>query len=314
MSVITDKILSYGPERYWSLDEGFIAGNSFQTNLGVDGISANGTWSWRNNTSGRAIKVPGAGPAGEEVLDFLFISGNSTAAIPQIQMLNDNSNIINVQDLDYSWGLWFRFNNAFEGTGDTASVRIQRLFGFTAGGLAIAASMGVGGPSSSYLGKVRLSDNTQWINSPRVDDGEWHYIAIRETLINNNRTRYHYLDGVLVGTLGPGAWTGNNNESLFFSVNNQSFLYPGVTPIRVQYSHLYIATSNQIDENAIAEIWESRNASPPPVSTVYDVKHYNGTEWEASTGQKYYDGNDWVDWNNVSEPKRWDGTQWIDLS
>ena len=292
MTTLFEQISSYLPEQYYPNKDSI--SSAFLTNYGSGGQSI---WS---KTGNFPILNPTGGPDGQG--SWIFRTGNGSGNYDALRITNSSggTNAVanpEITDSDYSAGVWFKIPPN-DGTGTENTVNIFRVGGEVAATLvALDAQPGDVGTLVFFNPSTRTTET--------YDDDQWHYYATRVYFNGTNYTREIYLDGAL--------WLTENVEdtnSLNYVEMGDNFIINPTGYASQELAHVYIAQSQAITAADIATIWSVGN---PPVSTVYDVKHYDGTAWQQSIGQKYWDGTSWVDWNAVAEPQRWDGAQWVNL-
>jgi hypothetical protein len=108
---------------------------------------------------------------------------------------------------------------------------------------------------------------------PYADAANW---ALSQSLVNNRR--------FLIGTTAQPSTSYNRVQTM----DNIAFYDYALSPEQIK-QHYYAFSAQD------------------PVPGTRIVRHWTGTEWVDSLGQKVWDGNGWVDW----DAKRWDGTSWI---
>ena len=298
MSQLRNKILSYNPELYIPMTDTPTLVNPEM----LGSILPTGTNYMVTTTTIPVSRTDG--PIGAEQNSWGF--GNITPNT-QGRFIRMNSTTWSpgpIQDGLYGFGIWFKLNKIPTGTGAYSIVQTTRTSGFPGGVLSINGSTSTSGLTFRHT----FSSSARIIAGITPEIDKWYYFAVRKTR-NTNDTKL-YIDGVLVDTVSNTSFytTYDNAYPLTFGFNT-TLASPIDFTFNMAHAHLFDPTV--FTDAAIQEIY---TAGSTPEATGYDIKYYNGTSWEPSLAQKYYDGNAWVDWNNISEPKRWDGTEWINLS
>lgn len=285
MSQLSDKILSYAPQQYFTNEEPYVNTQlkNYGTAVNTVAWGPTGTAPTFNSTGGPA---GGAGcwqfsinSASEQALRSF---GNTSTAAAPYAVTMDN---------DYSAGGWFRIPT--QATGNVESIVDIVRFGGTAHGTTVSLI-----PSGANVGKLSIS-NPPLTTTTRYDDGLWHYYADRVFSNGTSFTKEKYIDGVLIqtGTITTAStlWYLNMADNF---VNNLM-----TTPSFVEIAHVYIAPSSAIDATAISEIWSAGITAP----STRTVKYFNGINWVDSSAQKVWNGTAWVDWT----AQRYDGSNWV---
>lgn len=294
MTTLFEQIGSYLPEQYYPNKDSI--SSSFLTNYGSGGQSI---WS---KTGNFPILNSTGGPDGQG--SWIFRTGSGSGNYDALRITNTGGTGTNavanpeITDADYSAGGWFKIPPNDE-TGTDNTVNIMRI-----GGEVPATLVGVDTTSSGVGTLYFFSPSTS--TNDRYDDDKWHYYATRVYDNGVNKTREIYLDGTLFLTEDV-----DDTNSLNYVEMGDNFIINPTGMASIELAHIYIAQSQAITATDIATIWSVGN---PPVSSIYDVKYYDGAAWGQSIGQKYWDGTNWVDWNAVAEPQRWDGSQWVALT
>jgi hypothetical protein len=298
MSQLRNKILSYNPELYIPMTDTFTLVNPEM----LGSILPTGT-NYMVST-GQVPLSDTNGPIGAEQNSWLF--GNTTSGQDgrMARMNSTNWSPGPIQDGLYGVGIWIKFNSFATGTRTYSFMQTTRLSGFPGGSFQITGT----GSSLGFVFRHSFSSSARTITGITPELNKWYYFAVRKTRTSNNTKIY--VDGVLVDTVSNTSFytTYDNSYPWTFGYNT---LLSGIDVMTYNMAHAHLFDPDVFTDAAIQEIY---TAGSTPEATGYDVKYYNGTSWEPSLAQKYYDGNAWVDWNNISEPKRWDGTEWINLS
>lgn len=300
MSALNDKINSYAIKRGIEFNYSFV-GTVPPISIPVTGTSP--TKTWVRATSGDITydeldgPIGGAGSwrFGASTLAAYYRSTVTQSFENEALNWDESGNLDTAPD--YSVGFWFKI----EAYPTSTSISI-----FTSsGGLGIPG-INVNITSSGAISYVYNQSTARSTNGGIIQPQTWYYFAF----VVEAGIAQMYLNGQkIISDIPFVNPITNYSQTLMFSgstsAQNKNTAF--------NISNYYLAEPNIINEQEIIEIWQV-GSTDPNQGTGYDVKYYNGTSWEQSVAQKYYDGNAWVDWNNISEPKRWDGTQWINLS
>lgn len=259
MGVLSTKILSYSPEVYYPFND-----NPFPTTniLNHLGSQANQSWS---RTGGTPIPNPTGGPDESGSLQWPW----TTAEIILSETSATDTKITPLQDGNFSLGFWFKIPDY----GSVSLGEDSRFFFINdttsngdVGGFRVAF---VSSTSNVNNGKLLFEPGTAaqftaFYTTERYDDNQWHYLAFRAVLQEDQITvsQEIFLDGQLLSSYSNPI-RNLTNETLGFGDN---FIgVNGLSPL--EFSHFYIAPASSIDSNAISEIWttifpaESSNVS-----------------------------------------------------
>jgi hypothetical protein len=121
--------------------------------------------------------------------------------------------------------------------------------------------------------------------------GQWYFIAIWKY----EATWRYYINGQLFGTAFHNAYAAgaNINWGNIFQGYNTSY----------NISNWFVQNTTSIDSTAfdaqVAAIWTA--------GTTKNIKHWTGTEWVNSNGNKVWNGTAWID----IDKEYWNGTAWV---
>jgi hypothetical protein len=145
-------------------------------------------------------------------------------------------------------------------------------------------------PGLAYFNIYNGSSNTI-LNTVPVVAGQWYFIAIWKYEAN---WRY-YIDGELFGTAfhnATAACANINWGNIFQGYNTD-----------INMSNWFVQQTTSTDSTAfdaqVAAIWTA--------GTTKNIKHWTGTEWVNSNGNKVWNGTAWID----IDKEYWNGTAWV---
>jgi len=298
MSQLRNKILSYSPELYIPMTD-----TPTYTNPEMLGSILPTATPYMVAGGGIIPLLDTNGPIGAEQNSWIFGNTPSGQAGRMTRMNSTTWSPGPIQDGLYGFGFWLKFNSFPTGTRGYGLVATTRTSGFPGGSFSITGTTSTTG----LVFRHSFSSSIRTITGVTPELNKWYYFAVRKTRTTNNTKIY--IDGILRDTVSNTSFytTYDNAYPLTFGYNT---VLSGVDAMTYNIAHTHLFDPTVFTDAVIQEIY---TAGSTPEATGYDVKYYNGTSWEQSVAQKYYDGNTWVDWNNVSEPKRWNGTTWTNL-
>lgn len=147
-----------------------------------------------------------------------------------------------------------------------------------------------------------------------ITDGEWHHIVVtyRGAVTGSDQggtlpqVRV-YLDGLLTNyaALSTGIW----GTHLYSAFTNVFMGHPSSVPAQATdfYLDKYAVYNRRLTINEINKHWVIGKAYMKQQQNL--VKYWDGTQWATSTGQKVWNGTDWIDWN----ASYYDGNSWISI-
>ena len=257
-----------------------------------------------NSTNDRLIYEadvnPPNAPGGSWKMSFLASQGG-----PQIKSNTTNWPGIGttIHDGEYYHSVWLKFNQLPTVNGFQIVYLAMRNYGFP--GFRVNISGTDYGQGCNLYSNMTGGASTGILFLSDVQVDTWYHIVHRKTTATGDA--HIFVNGVKV-------LTGSNEDTDPSDVYD--FQYGATinanSTQQLSFNFCHQLTGNAIDlsDSAVLNLY---NAGITPPAAVYDVKHYDGTAWQQSIGQKYWDGTDWVDWNAVAEPQRWDGAQWVNL-
>jgi hypothetical protein len=236
MSALNDKINSYSVERAVSFEEAYVnpptqTGSITPTTTAI-------------SLTGTAPVYSSSGPLGGDGCWSL-----STAAT----RLRTNSSAwktSNIDDADYSTGIWFKIATL---SNASTSAATSTIFGFTPGDTTEGFSVRVSGGSFSgtpHTLNVLCGSATPLFIGSQLSADTWYYVAIRKS--SSSSDTEIYLNGSYVATM--------QNTS----TTNPTYLQFGNTISSggvVSISNFYYSTYSAINATAISEIWTAGSTS-----------------------------------------------------
>jgi hypothetical protein len=178
-----DKLLSYSPE--WSFNfERTISGTTYLTNQGSEIPVDLAGYPFSNTNT--VTRTAGSYPGGPDY-SCAFSASGKIAYAGTLQVWNSE-----VTDGNYTFGMWFKL----AGTVGTANTMIMNGGPWISSGTAKVLGS-TNGSSSGKLSVYALNGTTYTLAGKRVDDGNWHFLAFRQTGTTGSNNAQIYLDGVL---------------------------------------------------------------------------------------------------------------------
>jgi len=178
-----DKLLSYTPE--WSIEFDEVIGSpTYYANHGSELPSDEAGYPFSaTNTVSRAS---GSYPGGPNYSTAFAYNGR-LAYSSSLQVWGSE-----VTDGNYTWGLWFKLS----GTVSSSDTYVMNGNAYTSAN-AIKVLSSSNGSNSGKLSVYAINGTTYTLSGKRVDDGDWHFLAFRQTGTSGSNNFQIYLDGVL---------------------------------------------------------------------------------------------------------------------
>lgn len=250
MSTLSDKILSYSPEVHLRFNDSY---STTPTNIGSAGATSV-AFTLSNETP--SLNATG-GVDGEGSWLFRLGTAAGDTTTTRYRILSTTANWINTELIDNDWsvGFWFKINGTLLDANTHGS--FFSLLNFAGANSSLVVNVYGGAANSQLKGKLFVSSAspiTSYTSTPRVDDGQWHYVAARNVVDAGVTTWTLYLDGSLVATRT--ATTSTSSAQITFGGISFSPNPYDATGFEIQ--NAYIAPYTSIDDTAIAEIWNAR--------------------------------------------------------
>lgn len=257
MSTLSTKILSYSPEVFIRFNTAY---STTPTNLGnggttttfsltneapilnaTGGIDGEGSWTFNIGASG-------------DVSTTRFQNISATAAI----------NTPELTDGSFSAGLWFKITNPIPNL--TQGSQVATIFRLNSAGTITTFYLGGGGVDDfSGKGKLLIGPPTGSIiySSTRVDDGNWHYLAIRSNQAASLLDQYYYLDGSLISSrLSQSITTGTTGGVVFGQTTGSS----NMGTSKMELANYHVTPFDTLTGSAIQEIYASASSTPTNIT------------------------------------------------
>ena len=178
-----DKLLSYSPEWSFNFDR-LISGTTYLTNQGSEATTDLAGYPFSNTNT--VTKATGSYPGGPDY-SCAFSASGKIAYAGTLQVWNSE-----VTDGNYTFGMWFKL----AGTVGTANTMIMNGGPWISSGTATVLGS-TNGSNSGKLSVYAINGTTYTLAGKRVDDGNWHFLAFRQTGTSGSNNAQIYLDGVL---------------------------------------------------------------------------------------------------------------------
>jgi hypothetical protein len=178
-----DKLLSYSPQWSFNFDR-LISGTTYLTNQGSEIPTDLAGYPFTNTNT--VTKATGSYPGGPD-FSCEFSASGKIAYSATLQVWNSE-----VTDADYTFGMWFKL----AGTVGTANTMIMNGGPWISAGTAKVLGS-TNGSNSGKLSVYAINGTTYTLAGKRVDDGNWHFLAFRQTGTSGANNAQIYLDGVL---------------------------------------------------------------------------------------------------------------------
>lgn len=256
MSILSDKILSYSPEQYIPFNTAY---SLSPTNLG-----SGGTGAWTLSNEAPVLNATG-GPDNTGCWQY-NIGGNSDTSATRFRVLSSTSATVNpeITDGSFSTGIWFRYTAPLTTTQALSSS--MTLFNVASKTQYTTVSISGGSSSNTNRGKLQTaSTQTGAVTySPtRVDDGSWHYLAIRFNETSSGVFDSEiYIDGTLWVTITAKTFTPGTTYLIEAGFLTQLSVTDNIG--MMELSNLYITPYSTISSTEISQIYAAGTA---PVST-----------------------------------------------
>lgn len=237
---VKSTILSFSPEHLWAFD------NSDVTDPTNYGTALDGSFS---KGSPSPVYYSSGGPDLQGSWEFSW-DKNAEVYFRAFQAVPTSNNLLTqLNDKDWSWGVWFKINPTSPGSYDS-SMTLARY-----GGWISSSSLNYDGNNKS----IAVIGQNSGVVANDIDDGTWHYFA--ETVKDNGDgtglvTRY--VDGQEV--LQFNATFGTTTAYIQFGDNFVSGT--DVYQDNYELSNFYVATTSNIDATEILAIWNAAGGAP----------------------------------------------------
>lgn len=287
------------------------------TNLGLAGSAYNGYVNADAIRASGSGTTPGVAPVYDAVQNggiFKFGGNKSRITIPHGTVTSVNASTYRTIQM---WVLW----NSLTATlvNGLTSATVAPIFGKLSNNFAFDGYVGY----SNNAGSLRLTLNAAAEYIPATANGaittnQWYFLTfvIRTANIADNVKFYkEATQQVISPTRYQGTWSTSETNPLQLGtgfMNYSTATYGGVTAGAMESFNGWIGDFLMYDTIlSDQQILDNFDATKSKYfGTTRTVKYYDGTTWQNSSDQKYWNGTNWVAWNNVAS-YRWDGTNWV---
>jgi hypothetical protein len=254
--VLSNQILSYSPEHYYQFNEtpNYTTFNK-PTNLGS---YAPGTSTWNTtNLNASTVYLNNAGGV-RGTGSWVFSYGGSTAT--QAALRGTTSQVKIWEDANFSIGYWFKTNftlsnslthtTDYDLTNTGVNSTVDRI---------VTTKISGGGVNSINKGKLSLfvQNGTNVLSNSRVDDQQWHFVAIRFNGSSSGVYTEIYLDGVLLNSQTT-TNQGSSTQGGILRIGDESVLTSGLNGAfeltSFEISDFYGGTYTSIGPTEIARL------------------------------------------------------------
>jgi hypothetical protein len=241
MSTLHDKINSYALERGIEFDQAF---TTTPTRTGTNPLIT----AFTQNGTSNIVYEPTVGPAGGAG-SWLFNWSTTSATNSYFRAPSSGSTeILGVNDQDYSVGFWFKLNDLPTGIAASVASLFQITSNSTGFNINISGSGNVGNPSKLF---ISIAGSTTFGDQPNsLQTNTWYYLAVRR----QSNTLNIYLNNTLIlstshnGTTAATTWMFGDTSARAFTGS-------------YNISNYYLTTADTIGATQIAEIWTAGTSS-----------------------------------------------------
>ena len=289
------------------------------TNLGLAGASYNGYVNADAIRASGGGTTPGVAPVYDAAQNggiFKFGGNKSRITIPDGSVTRINASTYRTIQM---WVLWNSLT-ATLGNGLNSAIAAP-IFG------KLSNNHGFDGYIAYAMntGSLRITLNAAAEHIPATSSGvittnQWYFLTfvVRTANIADNVKFYKEATQQSISpTRYGGSWSTSETNPLQLGtgfMNYSTATYGGVTAGAMESFNGWIGDFLMYDtilsDQQISDNFDATKSKY--FGTPRTVKYYDGTTWQNSSDQKYWNGSAWVAWNNVAS-KRWNGTNWIDF-
>ena len=257
MSALSTKILSYSPEVFIRFNTAY---STTPTNLGNGGTTT--TFSLTNE----APILNATGGVDSEGSWTFNIGASGDISTTRFQNISTSAaiNTPELTDGSFSAGVWFKITDPIPNL--TQGSQVATILRLNSAGTITTFYLGGGGVDDfSTKGKIVIGPPTGAVivSSTRVDDGNWHYLAIRSNQAASLLDQYYYLDGSLISSrLGQAITSGTTGGVVFGQTTGSS----NMGTSKMELANYHVTPFETLTSSAIEEIYASASATPTNIT------------------------------------------------
>jgi hypothetical protein len=254
--VLSTQILSYSPEHYYQFNEtpNYTTFNK-PTNLGS---YAPGTSTWNTtNLNASTVYLNSAGGV-RGTGSWVFSYGGSTATEAALRATTTQAKIW--EDANFSIGYWFKTNFTLSNSlTHTTDYDLTNTGVNSTTDRVVTTKISGGGVNSINKGKLSLfvQNGTNVLSNSRVDDQQWHFVAIRFNGSSSGVYTEIYLDGVLLNSQTT-TNQGSSTQGGILRIGDESVITSGINGAfeltSFEISDFYGGTYTSIGPTEIARL------------------------------------------------------------
>ena len=240
-----DKLLSYSPE--WSIEfDEAINSPMYYANHGSELPADDAGYPF--SVTNTVTRATGSYPGGPNY-STAFAASGKLGYSGSLQVWTTE-----VTDANYTFGMWFKL----AGTVGTANTMIMNGGPWISSGTATVLGS-TNGSNSGKLSVYAINGTTYTLAGKRVDDGNWHFLAFRQTGTSGSNNAQIYLDGVLEQQFT----TTSSPSGSYLDFGNTSQSSSSTT---MTLGNFFVGTSANFTQANLLAIYETAYVPNIPVS------------------------------------------------